>query len=122
MSNRITDAYDGILELESKIKIYEEKLKSLKERKKKYENYLFNEIKTKVDSKNQYVVNSKKIIKVNTVKKYEVLSQKFLKNNLVKFFFSKNDKNYKDSAEQLLKFLLKIRQNQVSYVIKCKNK
>ena len=73
MSNRINDAYDGILELESKIKIYEEKLKALKERKKKYENYLFNEIKTKVDSKNQYMVNSKKIIKVNTVKKYEVL-------------------------------------------------
>ena len=118
MSNKIDSVYSEILEIDPKIRVYEEKIKQLKERRKKCEKYLIENIKSKLNPKNEYMTPKNNLIKLNKISRYEVISQKFLKNNLAKFFFHKNDKDYKKNAEEALKFILKLRQNQTTYIIK----
>ena len=120
MSNKIDSIYSQILEIDSQIKHYEDKIRPMKEKRKKYEKYIIDTIKTDLNNKNEFITSNKKIIKLNKLKKYEVISQKFLKNSLTKYFFHKKDMNYKNNAEETLKFLLDLRQNYASYVIKCK--
>ena len=120
MSNKIDSLYDEILEIERREKLYEEKIKTLKEKKKKYEKYILEHIKNNLNSKNEYITDKNRTIKMNKVNKYEVISQKFLKGNLLKFFYNINKSDYKSKADEIIKFLLKIRKNQISYAIKCK--
>ena len=120
MSNKIDPAYSEILEIDSKIRFYEEKIKPLKEKRKKYEKYIIDNVRSNLNSKNEFITPNKSIIKLSKLNKYEVISQKFLKNNLAKYFFHKNDSNYKISSEEALKFILNLRKNQVSYVLKSK--
>ena len=118
MSNKIDSVYSEILEIDPKIRVYEEKIKQLKERRKKCEKYLIENIKSELNHKNEYKTNKNNLIKLNKITKYEIISQKFLKNNLAKFFFHRNDKDYKKNADEALKFILKLRQNQTTYIIK----
>lgn len=117
MSNKIkiNKAYSVLEKLDSDIKIYDDKIKKLRQDRKKYETYIIEKIK----DKNDFITGSNVKLKIQSKVKSEPLSQKLIRKGIVNHYSNKfNRERCNRESNEILESILNSRNKTLHNILK----